>query len=891
MMRRLWVPIRWFLIEILFLFASLHAKELTQPSLQTPQPVHIGVLAYRPKAQVLEAYRPLETYLNEKLPHYTFHIDVLNYQEIDDYVKEKRGDFLFTNSGNYILLKERYGLSSPLCTLAVLEQGQRVTHFGGVIFTRADSSIQTIEDLKHTTVALPHMESLGAYQMQAFELSQHGISTTKDLTMFPTGMPHDKVVRAVLEKQADAGFVRTGVLEKMVQEGKLNLDDIRVIHDQNYLPSFPVKVSTKLYPEWPLVALPHVDEKLSRALLATLFLIPEDSLVTRSMGIYGFNIPQDYTSIEHLLRALRFPPFDDLPRFNLQDIWLKYTLELSGLFVFLASGVVFVFLYLIYLNRMIRHNYKKEKALSNRLMKFAQIIEQAPISIVVTNMDSIITYVNQRFSQITGYSKSECIGSRPNILKSGKMTPEVYRSLWQRLKSGEIWEGELINTTKDHREYVEWETIAPLRNDEGDITNYVGMKEDITERKKDQEVIRKLAFFDQLTSLPNRQKLNIDFQTNPPTAVMIVNIDAFKEINDFFGLEAGDALLKQVARWLEEQDFRAYRTGGDEFTILVYDNTLTIKSLEHRMELLHTSLEAKVFQLGVEDVTLRMSVGAAIGKENLMTHADIALHLAKEKKLNSYLYTETENLEEHYRKNINMAAQVRKAILQGRILCYYQPIVDAKTGETTKYEALVRMIDEEGKIVLPSEFLSIAQKMKLYSRITYEVVYQSCMLFKNAQVEFSINLSVHDIEDAHSVESIVRIIAQTQTAHRIVFEILESEGIENYENVQKFIDKVKTLGAKIAIDDFGTGYSNFAHILQMNIDYLKIDGSLIQGLLENRRNETLVEAIVTFAHRLGIKTIAEYVSDERILAKVTELGVDFVQGFYLGRPSALSVLD
>ena len=309
------------------------------------------------------------------------------------------------------------------------------------------------------------------------------------------------------------------------------------------------------------------------------------------------------------------------------------------------------------------------------------------------------------------------------------------------------------------------------------------------------------------------------------------------------------------------------------------------------MLLLHASLEEKVFQLGMEDVSLRMSVGAALGKENLMTHADIALHRAKEKKLNSYLYKETENLEEHYHHNINIAAQIRKAILQGRILCYYQPIVEVKTGKTIKYEALVRMIDEEGNLVLPGEFLSIAQKMKLYSRITHEVVYQSCLLLQKSHMEFSINLSVHDIENTHLVDSMIRMMMQTKTAHRIVFEILESEGIENYENVQKFIDKVKTLGAKIAIDDFGSGYSNFAHILQMNLDYLKIDGSLIQGLSENRRNETLVEAIVTFAHRMGIKTIAEYVSDATILEKVKELGVDYVQGFYVGKPGVLSDLE
>lgn len=299
----------------------------------------------------------------------------------------------------------------------------------------------------------------------------------------------------------------------------------------------------------------------------------------------------------------------------------------------------------------------------------------------------------------------------------------------------------------------------------------------------------------------------------------------------------------------------------------------------------------KVFYVDEESINLQMTIGAALGEKNILTHADIALHFAKEKKVDFYLYEPAVHIEKNYRHNLDIATQIRKAILEGRIICHYQPIVNANNPHIVKYETLVRMIDEYGAIISPADFLPIAKKMKIYSRITQEVVYQACTLFEGSDIEFSINISMLDIEDSKSMSVVLETIERTKTAHQIVFEILESEGIENYGNVQKFIEKVKALGARIAIDDFGTGYSNYVHILKMNIDYIKIDGSLIQGMLENEKNLILVESMIQFAKSIGIKTVAEFVSNEALYEKVKSIGIDYVQGFYIGRPTALVFLD
>ena len=234
-----------------------------------------------------------------------------------------------------------------------------------------------------------------------------------------------------------------------------------------------------------------------------------------------------------------------------------------------------------------------------------------------------------------------------------------------------------------------------------------------------------------------------------------------------------------------------------------------------------------------------------------------------------------------------MATCIREALIDNRIICHYQPIMNLSTGKVSKYETLVRMIDKDNNIVPPVQFLNVSKKTKLYPHITAEVIHQACNIFKDRKESFSVNLSIDDIKDANTVQEIIKTIIKTKTASRIIFEILESEGIENYDEVINFITQIKALGAEIAIDDFGTGYSNFEHVLRLNVDYIKIDGSLIKGMSENNKHKIIVETIIDFAKKVGSKTIAEFVSDEATFLIVKELGIDFSQGYYTGKPDVI----
>lgn len=535
-----------------------------------------------------------------------------------------------------------------------------------------------------------------------------------------------------------------------------------------------------------------------------------------------------------------------------------------------------------------RSEYEQQlKENQKQLMLLGKAMKNASDGMIITDRDNRIIHVNNTFLTTLGYkNEQEVLGKNPKILASGKHDRLFYKNMWNALKNEKHWSGEIWNKRTNGEIFPEWLSVSTIEDETEEIQNYLAVFTDLTELHKTQDKLVNLAFYDQLTGLPNRQKISTDMNEKIPKGCAISNIDDFKEINDFFGIAAGDNILHQMGQWFREMDCSPYRIGGDEFAIVFYDD-LPFEILYQRITSLLSLLEEKVFTIGDERINLRMTVGVAIGEKDLLTRADIALHTAKEKKIPIAIYEEEKNVEEKYRHNIAMAASIRLALSEKRIICHYQPIVDLQTGKIDKYETLVRMIDVEGNIVPPMEFLSIAKKTKIYPKITREVIHQACTLFATRNEEFSINLSDSDIRDADTVIEIIDTITRTNTASRIVFEILESEGIENYEEVAQFIAQVKALGAKIAIDDFGTGYSNFENILKLNVDYIKIDGSLIRGIVTDGRHNIIVDTIVDFAKKIGAKTIAEFVSDEAIYNAVIKHGIDYSQGYYTGKPELL----
>lgn len=423
-----------------------------------------------------------------------------------------------------------------------------------------------------------------------------------------------------------------------------------------------------------------------------------------------------------------------------------------------------------------------------------------------------------------------------------------------------------------------------------EIINYnQRLKEDV--EKKAQE-LSDLYQLDSLTQVYNRSRLSQDlmFVDEDQLAIM-VNIDGFKEINEIFGGDVGDVILKSMAYKLKNLDKTAsvYRLNGDVFVVLFAKADIPALS-DYILSVHYHLVHDRLAQFDDHDVEYNVTVVAAWAQQNLLSRLEMTMLHAKSKRLNTLCYRDEFDFGELYRANLNVTHKVREAIEQDRVFPVFQAIRDLKSNQVTHYECLIRIQQADGQMV-PAEFLEVAQKSKLYPDLMQVMLRKSFAIFADSTLSFSLNLSYEDIISQDIRNTLAELLTD-DNAHRVVFEILESEGIENYPEVSNFISLVKAKGAKIAIDDFGSGYSNFEHLLKLQVDYLKLDGTLIEALMESEQARYIVESIVYFAKKVGIAVVAEFVSQPELVAKVKELGIDYAQGYAIGHPSkALSQTD
>lgn len=397
--------------------------------------------------------------------------------------------------------------------------------------------------------------------------------------------------------------------------------------------------------------------------------------------------------------------------------------------------------------------------------------------------------------------------------------------------------------------------------------------------EKNEEDLKERLYFDSITGLPNRVSLKDDLEKLETPFIILVDIDSFKEINDLYGYEVGDYVLAEQARRIKERlpkKLNLYRLSADEF-VIVGNDADKYKNADN-VEALIASFAKEPLYYDGNKMLISLTAGASF--EGKQEHADMALKQAKRTHVPYVVYCESLEIAKEYENNIKWTAKLREAITEDRITLYYQPIVDAKSGKIERYEALVRLIDTDGTPISPYFFLEIAKKAKLYHSITKTVITKAIKKFENSKYAVSINISSEDIFSPSIREFIMQKIIESEGKTKIIFELLESDGIENYEEVSRFIADVKKYGVQIAIDDFGSGYSSFEHLMKLHIDYIKIDGSLIKSLTTDKNSEIIVETIVSFAQKMEMKSIAEFVHSKEIMEKAALMGIDYCQGFY-----------
>jgi len=342
------------------------------------------------------------------------------------------------------------------------------------------------------------------------------------------------------------------------------------------------------------------------------------------------------------------------------------------------------------------------------------------------------------------------------------------------------------------------------------------------------------------------------------------------------------ARLKGV---IGEEGIHLYRLHADQYAILCREGG-DVKAYEERIRKILRAIVKEPILLIESKITLGVTVGLAVGSgSGLLIQADIALKRAKTERKEMLIYDEDFKVTEEYRRNMEWTSKLKKALDENRVVAFFQPIFNTESGKVEKFESLVRMIDEDGAVISPFYFLEVAKRAKLYPQITKLMIDHSIRTFHQSTYECSINMTLEDIRNPEAVEYFFEALATHDIGSQIVVELVESEGIENFEEIQLFIDRAREFGCKIAIDDFGTGYSNFEYLLSLKADYIKIDGSLIRNLdQEGNGIRFVAETVVSFARKAQMKTIAEFVSHEAISDIVKDMGVDYLQGYFIGEP-------
>ena len=544
--------------------------------------------------------------------------------------------------------------------------------------------------------------------------------------------------------------------------------------------------------------------------------------------------------------------------------------------------------------RVARREGERELRLRN------SALEAAADGIVITDSEGAIAWVNPAFTEMTGYTRDEVRGQNPRVLRSGVQREAFYRHMWETIKAGGVWRGELYNRRKDSSLYVEEMTITPVRGDGGAISHFIAIKHDVTQRKKQDEIIQSLATRDLLTGLPNQAVLREDIERivsagagAPPGTVIMIDVDRFALLNDALGHPAGDRLLVGLAERLSlvlPSGATLYRFGGDEFAVLLpqvglSDAEAVAEALRATVDGMRFASEGVVF-----DVTASLGLAPVESSRTssaTLSLADAALHLAKEAGRNRWVACADDTAGRRAMDDLGRwAARVKDAIRDGRLQLLTQKIVSLATGETDHEEILVRLIDESGALIAPGAFLAAAERFGLMPALDRWVVTRSIgLLSASPGRRLFVNLSGTSLGDRALLAEIeALVVASALPAGALTFEITETAAIADIAGLQRWARRLKELGCGFALDDFGTGFSSFAYLQALPIDLVKIDGSFVRDIETNPTNRALVGAMVAISHALGKTVVAEMVERGAVADILRDLGAEYGQGWYWGKP-------
>lgn len=631
---------------------------------------------------------------------------------------------------------------------------------------------------------------------------------------------------------------------------------------------------------------------------------------TDTVDAWGWTIVAGYNNSDILFNAeAQLNLLKDSQKKGMQSLLVEFSM-LSALSLLIALGVAF-WLRKAFINYHNHSQKQHELLLKNKseLELSARVFDSTSEGIMITDEYNQIITCNSSFSRITGYSKDEIIGLTPNTFASGLTDPEVYSDMWQSLTTNGLWQGEVINQHKKGHLFPEWLSINVYKDHKGKAINYIGTIVDITKRKQAENTLQHLADYDSLTDLPNRRFfkeqidhiIELDKQRKPTEpinkfALLFLDLDYFKFINDSLGHSAGDKVLKIIAsRLLEHKNHNTIvsRLGGDEFVIVMQDIS-SKNAVEQFCHELMQSVEKPMDILG-RSLIVTPSIGATLYPKDgnrtniLLKNADAALYRAKESGRNNVQFF-TANLNRDALKRLSLENDLRRALIRNQFEVYYQPQVNLNSKQVIGCEALIRWHHPTKGFVSPVDFIPLAEETGIINDIGKWVLFEACQQAANWNKEYerpidmAINLSARQFDET-LVATVIKALNQSQLpSHCLTLEITESILVQNPEQVIHTLTQLRQLGIKIALDDFGTGFSSLSYLKRFPLDKLKIDRAFVKGLPNDTDDSAIIASVLAVAEHFNLTTIAEGIEYPEQEALLEELNCSQGQGYFYDKP-------